>query len=419
MDLHSVSIIIERAGRLVGLALAPVVLPAEPASPTQPNLAAFFVAVVMGLVIVAANRLRVRIASRPALIGSALVIVSLVISVICAAYFRDARAPLGRGVLFVALPLWTGLATCVFATMRTRFPDKPKSQSAYAAIATAAVGLIQLAISAPWLASPDRMWAITLTRGGNGDRALDELTKGNRDAAFVQGILDRCLANNPNQCTCLARRSNLRVRARDFDQAIADARIASTSCSSDPSAHVALTIALSAKGEAKEAEQVARNALLWSTDPRLQYALAAALQSQGRIPEATEVARKAVERGAGRDAQMLLAALAIVGGDLDTATNTLEALLKVSPNDAEARYNLALIADKKNDYNRAREGYLSALRLDPSLVNARYNLALLTLRRGVVDEARHHARKFADASPGDPRIPELMKRLEGAKPSPP
>jgi len=419
MDLHLVSLIIERAGRLVGLALAPTVLPAEPAPPTHPNLGAFFVALAMGLVFVAANRLRMRIASRAALAGSALVGASLVISLVCAAYFRDARAPLGRGVLFVALPLWAGLATCVWTTMRTRFPDKPTTQSLYAAIATAAIGLIQLGISAPWLASPDRMWAITLTRGGNGDRALDELTKGNRDPAFVQGILDRCLANNPTQCTCLARRSNLRVRARDFDNAIADARTASTSCAADPGSHVALAVALSAKGEVKEAEQVARNALGWSTDPRLQYALAAALQSQGRIPEATDIARKAVEQGAGRDAQMLLAALAILGGDLDTASATLEALLKVSPNDAEARYNLALIADKKNDYNRAREGYLAALRLDPNLVNARYNLALLTLRRGVVDESRHHARKFAEAAPGDPRIPELMKRVEGAKPAQP
>lgn len=419
MDSHLISLVIERAGRLVGLALAPAVLPAEPAPPAQPGLAAFFVLLVMGLVVVAANRLRVRIASRSALVGSALVVFSLVVSIVCAAYFRDARAPLGRGVLFVAVPLWAGLATCVWATMRMRFPDKPASRAIYAAIATAAIGLIQLGVSAPWLSSTDRMWAISLTRGGNGDRALEELTKTNHDPAFLQGILDRCIANNPGQCTCLSRRSSLRVRARDYDNAIADARAATTSCATDPGAHVALSVALSSKGDVKEAEQVARDALVWSNDSRLHYALAAALQSQARIPEAIELARKAVEQGAGRDAQMLLAALCIVSNDLDTATSTLKTLIAASPNDAEARYNLALIADKKNDYNGAREGYLAALRIDPSLANARYNLALLTFRRGIVEESRHHARKFAELVPGDPRIPELMKRVEGNKPAQP
>lgn len=419
MDSQFLSLVIERAGRLVGLALAPVVLPAEPAPPANPTLSAFFVLLVMGLVVMAANRLRVRIASRPALVGTALVILSLVLSIVCAAYFRDARAPLGRGVLFVAIPLWLGLAACVWATLRTRFPDKPAIQSTYAAIFVAAIGLVQLGASAPWLMSTDRMWAITLTRGGNGDRAIEELTKTNRDPAFLQGIIERCISNNPNQCACLSRRSSLQVRAHDYENAIKDARTAVAACAGDSGSHVALSIALSSKGEAAEAEQVAKNALSWSNDPRLQYALAAAVQSQGRIPEATELARKAVDQGAGRDAQMLLAALTIVSGDLETATTTLNNLIAASPNDADARYNLALIADKKNDYNGAREGYLAALRLDPILANARYNLSLLTLRRGIVDESRHHARKFAEMVPGDPRIPELMKRIEAAKPGRP
>jgi tetratricopeptide (TPR) repeat protein len=419
MNSHLVSLVIERAGRLVGLALAPAVLPAEPIPPANPTLAAFFVVLVMGLVVAAANRLRVRIASRSASAGSALVIVSLVVSIICAAYFRDARAPLGRGVLFVAIPLWLGLALCVWATLRARFPDKPAIQSTYAAIAAGAIGFIQLGISAPWLGSTERMWAISLTRVGNGDRAIEELTRTNRDPAFLQGILDRCIANDGKQCACLSRRSTLRIRTRDYENAIADARAAVASCAGDAGAHVALSIALSSKGEVQEAEQIARNALGWSNDPRLQYALAAAVQSQGRIPEATDLARKAVEQGAGRDAQMLLAALCILTGDLDTAVSTLNTLIAASPNDAEARYNLALIADKKNDYNGAREGYLAALRIDPSLANARYNLALLTLRRGIVEESRHHARKFAEMLPGDPRIPELMKRVDAAKPGRP
>lgn len=419
MNLLVIVHVIERAGRLFGLALAPAFLPPEPAASPHPNLAALLVLVAYALVIAAALRFRARLASREASIAAALVLLALAASVVCAAYFRDTRAPLGRGVLFVALPLWTGLAAAVWATLRQRFGEQPASRRALAAVATLGVGLAQLVASAPWLTSVERMWWVTLTRDGNSPRALDELARTNLDVSTVRAIVDRCLATNPEHCACLSKRSELQRRVRDVEASLADARLAATTCPADVSARVALVVALVAKGEAAEAEQVARSGLAQSTDPRLEYALAVALQGQGRVSDALASARRAVERGAGRDAELLVAALAIISNDLDAAATTLNALVAASPNDADARYNLALIADKKNDYNRAREGYLAALKADPTLANARFNLALLTLRRGVVDEARHHARKFAEAAPGDPRIPELMRRIDAGKPSRP
>jgi len=420
MNLHLLVLVLERAGRHFGLALAPAFLPPEPAASPHPNFAAVLVVAAFALVIAGALRLRRQIASREANAAAALVILSVAASIVCAAYFRDARAPLGRGVLFVALPLWLGIAAAVWATLRKRFADQPTSRRPLAiAAATLGVGLVQLAVSAPWITSVERMWWVTLTREGDSLRALDELTKTNHDASAVRALVDRCLATNPKQCACLSRRSDLERRARDLDAALADARLASSTCPADAAAQVALVVSLVAKGEAVQAEQLARAALAQNTDPQLHYALAVALEGQGRLQDALVSARQAVDLGAGRDAQLFLAALAILGNDLDTATNTLNALVATSPNDAEARYNLALVADKKNDYNHAREGYLAALRADPSLVNARYNLALLTLRRGVIDEARHHARKFAEAAPGDPRIPELMRRIDAVKPAHP
>lgn len=419
MNLQVIVHVLERAGRLFGLALAPALLPPEPAASAHPNLVATLVVVAFTLVCVAAVRLRARLASREASVASALVILSIVASVACAAYFRDTRAPLGRGVLIVAVPLWTGLAAAVWAALRRRFQDQPVSKHALAAIATLGVGLAQLAASAPWIASVERMWWVTLLREGHGARALDELIKTNHDASYPLALVDRCITTNPTHCVCLAKRSDLRRRSRDFEAALVDARLASTTCPTDASAQVALVVALVAQGDTTQAEQVAREALAQNPDAKLHYALAVALEGQGRVQDATASAHRAVELGAGRDAQLLVAALAIVAGDLDAATTTLKTLVAASPNDAEARYNLALIADKKNDYNHAREGYLATLKADPTLVNARYNLALLTLRRGVIDEARHHARKFVEAAPGDPRIPELMRQVVPAKPSPP
>lgn len=419
MNSHLIVHVLERAGRLFGLALAPVFLPPEPAASPHPNFAALLVLVAFALLIAAALRMRARIASREASLAAALVILAVAASVVCAAYFRDARAPLGRGVLFVALPLWTGLAAAVWATLHKRLAEQPASRRALAAVATFGVGLAQLAASAPWITSVERMWWVTLTRDGNSPRALDELVRTNHDVSALRAIVDRCLTTNPKQCACLSKRSDLQRRSRNVDAALADARLAVTTCPADVTAQVAHVVALVAKGEAPQAEQVARTALAQSTDPKLDYALAVALEGQGRLPDAIAAARRAVERGAGRDAELLVAALAIISNDLDAATTTLNALVAASPNDAEARYNLALVADKKNEYNRAREGYLATLKADPTLVNARYNLALLTLRRGVIEEARHHARKFAEAAPGDPRIPELMRRVDAAKPTRP
>lgn len=407
-------LLFERAGRLFGLALAPLLLPPEPRVSAQPSLAAFLAFVALALVILAAQRMRTRIATREATMGAALIMLSVALSVVCAGVFRDARAPLGRGVLFVAVPLWIGLALSVRAALRKRFQDEPSSKPALAAILTLGVGLAQLGASVPWLTSIDKMWWVTLVRQGNSARALEVLSATNRDPTHVRSLLDQCLATNSRHCFCLARRADEHRKARDLDSALADARLAVTTCLDEPSAQASLAMVLVAKGETKQAEDTARAALQNADDARLYYALALALQGQGRLPEAMDAVQKALERGAGRDAELLHAALAIMSGDLERATMTLNALLAASPNDAEARYNLALVADKKNDFNRAREGYLAALKMDPTLGLARYNLALLTLRRGVIDEARHHMRKFAETFPGDPRIGDLERRIDAA-----
>jgi tetratricopeptide (TPR) repeat protein len=135
------------------------------------------------------------------------------------------------------------------------------------------------------------------------------------------------------------------------------------------------------------------------------------LEAAGRLVEARAEVELALAAGAGRDAKLLAAKLAILRDDLDVAAKLLEPLA-ADGSDALVLYNLGLIAQRRGTYNTARTRYLAALKADPTYAPARYNLALLTWEAGIKEEARHHASKFIEMSPGDPRIAELRTRLE-------
>lgn len=142
------------------------------------------------------------------------------------------------------------------------------------------------------------------------------------------------------------------------------------------------------------------------------YRRALELEAAGRLVEAQAEVERALAAGGGRDAKLLAAKLAILREDLDVAAALVEPLAAADPKDADAHYNLGLIAQRRGSFNRARAGYLAALRADPGYAAARYNLAVLTWDAGVREEAQHHARKFLELRPDDPRAAELRRRVE-------
>jgi len=398
--------VLARAAHLVALALAPPLFPPEPA-PTSP-VVAFIATAALATLVAGATRLRARIPTRASLAAASLLILSVVISIVSAVYFRGPRAPLGRGLLFVAIPLWAGLAATAALVVR------PPRRSLVAG-AVLGLGALLCVASSSWLFSTPRMWWETLLRDGDAHTAIEAILAPSlaaRDNATALAALDRCLTLEPSSCACAARRAVLRIKAHELEAAASDARSAAERCPRDPRAQAALAASLIASGEAKRGEEVARAALVDADMPELHHTLALALDQEGRPKEALASARKAVEKGGGRDATLLLGALLIRDKDFASAKALLTPLAGPKSNDAEALYDLGLIADLAEDYNQAREHYLAALRADPSLSAARYNLALLTLRRGVVDEARHHARKFVEADPTNPRGAELVRRIE-------
>jgi tetratricopeptide (TPR) repeat protein len=140
------------------------------------------------------------------------------------------------------------------------------------------------------------------------------------------------------------------------------------------------------------------------------------LESQGQLEAAAKAASDAIAAGGRRSAKLQAAKLAILAERYDEAEPLLAELIEADVNDADAHYNLGLVAHHRNAYNKARSSYLAALRANEDYANARYNLAILTWERNVVDEARHHVERFAEAWPKDPRTLELMAMIN---PSPP
>ncbi|WP_437683205.1 tetratricopeptide repeat protein [Sorangium sp. So ce131] len=421
--LAELALLLIRALHLLVLAVAPTWLSPEPLPPPAlalaGSLSAAALAAALGLSAWFAAHLETRLARN----GAALLWLAIAVSLAAALYYRGPRAPLAQGAALVGVPLWAALATLAAAAAEHWLGSSFKHRRMGAAVAVVGLGSVQLLGAASLLGSPERMWWEALRRDGAHLRAVDELTRPLLDRSKpdeLEGAAARCLkmhplaapaaAAAPATCACLALRAEARLRARKADAALRDAEAAHARCPEQKGARAALAEALAVAGRAERAEAEARAALAEGGDPsRLRYALALALERAGRLAEAREEAERAIAAGAGRQAQLLAGALAILAGDLEGATARLAPLVKQDPADAEALYNLALIADKRGDYNGARQGYLAALKADPRNADARYNVALLTFRAGVVEESRHHVRKFLDGFPEDPRGGQLAQ----------
>ncbi|WP_437942264.1 tetratricopeptide repeat protein [Sorangium sp. So ce341] len=412
---------LSRALHLAVLAIAPTWLSPEPLPPSalalSGALSAAALAAALGLSAWFAARLDTRLARN----GAALLWLAIAAALAVPLYYRGPRAPLAQGAVLVAVPLWAALATLAAAAAEQWLGSTFKHRRMGAAIVVIGLGAVQLVGAAPLLGSPERMWWAALRRDGAHLRAVDELARPPRERRKLDeldAVAARCLKMHPAAaapaapatCACLSLRAEARLHSKNAVAALRDAEAARERCPEQKSARAVLAEALAVAGRPERARAEAQAALEDGGDPsRLRYALALAHQREGRLSEARAEAERAIEAGAGRKAQLLAGALAILAGDLDGARARLAPLAEQDPSDAEALYNLALVADKRGDYNGARQGYLAALKADPRNADARYNLALLTFRAGILEESRHHVRKFIDAFPDDPRGQKLAQ----------
>ena len=204
-------------------------------------------------------------------------------------------------------------------------------------------------------------------------------------------------------------RSNVRLRATARVAALTVAALAGCS---DPAPAAPPT-------EAARTESDTPPPAAESPEGKLLVDRAIALERQGLLDEAAVAATEAVEAGGGRPAQLQSAKIAILRERYDDAEALLRPLVDADPNDADAHYNLGLVAHRRNRYNAARSGYLAALRAKADYPDARYNLAVLTWNREVKGEARHHVARFIEQWPTDPRTPQLVALVGAAEPPQP
>jgi tetratricopeptide (TPR) repeat protein len=428
-SLQGLGDVLVRALHLLALSFFPVALSPDPSPSRHLLWSALFAAVVLLGLLLVTGRVRRRTEQPEIRAAVVLAWVACAASVACAAYFREEKGPLARGLFFVAVPAWAALACGAYGAAGAMLEEAPVSRRAVAPLVVLGLGVacfVMLVLPADvggvrqpgYLLSADWMWWEALRRDGDHAFALEQLTRAARQAKKPpRDVAERCLTRNPEACACLELRADIELDAHEVGQASADARQAVYACPWMARATVILAETMAQGSDAPAAEKMIRTAIAEGgpDQPRLHLALAMALEGQGHNDEAKTEAARAIEMGAGRDTDLFAGALAIEMGDLDGAKKLLDPLVAKNPDDAKAQYDLALIADKKKQFNAARQGYLAALRSDPGQADARYNVAVLTLNAGAVDEAKHHAAKFREDYPHDPRGETLSNLMANAK----
>lgn len=428
-----------RAVQLLALTAVPQGFSPEPAPPESPIILGVLSAAFLAGILYFAAWLRKDIDALGARLSAGLLWITVAAALLIPLFFRGDAGPLARGVPYLAVPLWAALALTASTAAGEYLGSSFKNKRMGALVIVLGAGALQLASAAEMLGSRDKMWYEALKRDSTNEAAVIGRTRAlsrshkyddarkvadrclaaqaescgcleARAKIAAQRVADRCLAPQPDTCSCQSAADAVPLRVKELDSALADARAAVAACPDRPLSRAALAEVLALRGSFAEAEQEASAglAMTGARDDRLRYALGLALQGQGKYDEAAEQLRLAIKAGAGRDAKLLVGAIALLKNDLDAAEQTLKPLVGADSRDPVAAYNLALVADRRGNFNGAREGYLGALRADPCYASARFNLAYLTWAKGIQDEARHHARKFAEtAAPGDPQLAQL------------
>jgi tetratricopeptide (TPR) repeat protein len=217
-------------------------------------------------------------------------------------------------------------------------------------------------------------------------------------------------------CGCVTGAARALLDADVGKEALAMLQAAPALCGQPPAGMRAEALVRS-----KDASGQAATQAVIATDPQDPFAhqaLALLAYREGRQPEAMKEVTLARGAGRGGAAILLQGLLSFTDGDLGAAQAAFAEIVKLSPADLGARYNLALVAQKLGRFHDSREGYLSVLADDPKNLDARFNLGVLTWQAGAMDEARHHLEKLREVAPKDcDLVPRLAAMLQTAPPT--
>jgi tetratricopeptide (TPR) repeat protein len=255
-----------------------------------------------------------------------------------------------------------------------------------------------------------------LERDANARRALlglAELALRRDDLDAAAGRLDRAAAlafHDRSVHAMLARlhqarseparaaREVLFVRAYPDQAAVGDPhRVLVERAAVGPKAYTKRGLALTALGMNREAERAFRLALQQTDSFRNRLNLAGVIGRQGRHEEALALLRETLATHPNEpDVHNHTAVVHMDLGNLDAATDELEATLALDARHDGAHYNLGRVHERSGRRAEAEASYRTAIEINP--VNAAPHAALATLlsAQGATDEALAHWRDAAD-----------------------
>lgn len=321
--------------------------------------------------------------------------------------------PLLRGYYVAAAPVWAAIGATLATLAGQYLGVSFKNKRAGAFVLTIAVWIFIFRDAKDLIASPKVQWRKVLEAYPSHERALaaslDELAADPNAGA----VLEACIAHAPSACICRTLRAERALDAEQTARALEETEQAHCDGHALQSRRMrdrALALALAHRYD--EAEPLAKAALVDEPhDPKTLLSLALVHEARGDA-DALDLSREAAARGAGKAAELLVAQLLIRKKDYAAAKHELDGYLGRHPDDPRAVYNAALVSELTGDYNAARQGYLRVVtKLQPRHADARYNLVMLTWRQGALPEAKHHAQRFSEDFPRDPRRASLQQLL--------
>ncbi len=404
-----------RFAHLLGLCVAPRALSPEPASPSAALGAVLLLALLAGAG--ASAKWGKGLGRAPAVLLPVAVVAALVAS----ARFAGPQAPLARGVLFVAPLVWLGLASAVAAGVERFAVKQAKARAAAALALTLGAGVALVVPARGLLRDPAQMWARALALDPGHESAVGVVVanlRAGKKLDEARGVADKCVTAKPTSCGCRTQQARAELDLGMLDAALEHAKAGTLVCPDSGPLQALLADVLVRAGKADEALSIADRALGGSAGARaeLHEARGRALLALGRTDDARKAVEAALAAGGGRTALLLGTVAAIGAKDFDGANGFVDRMLALDKGDADAVYNRGYIADVNGNFNLARTSYLAALKLEPDYAVARFNVAVLTWKKGAKDEARNHVRRFLESYPGDPRGAQLTAMVGEAAP---
>ena len=391
---------------LLALGVAPYAAPVGAAGARTYTEALLRLAVFLVLACLGTGVVRRTGRTRPRL---ALAVAAVVVTLpLTSLLFAGERGPLARGAWVAAPLVWGALALALSGAAGGRAGVHARTF----AVLAVALGVGSLVLAVPRLRARDALWARAFEVDPGDESAARAVatrarTRGDTRGAFATWTA--CHAARPMACACADGVAETGLDLGRFAES-KDALAATPSCPRDARRIGLAAEALIGTRDVDAGLREAEAALALDADePHAAYARAWGRYQKGDLAGARPEADRAVKLGRGAPAQLLEGLLFYGAGDLEHALTAFRAVLAADPNDVQATYDVALVAQKKNQYREAREGYLRTLRLDPTMSDARYNLVVLTHDLGATMEAAHHADEFAAAYPHDPRIATLRR----------